>query len=263
MGWLSRLVGGGDRPTWDGTTGRPTSSNGASSLHLFWTVPPSRPSVAVEAVVEVLEPPTVPALFFWALQVNVAGPKGDGGGAHLGLQWFDRHPGSTAVNWGGYRSGGGELDGSRSALPSAAGNVNTRDYAWVPRRRYRLRVEHAGPGPNGTTAWRGSVTDLDEVRTTVVRELWAPGDHLVGPMVWSEVFAACDDPGTAVRWSDLVVEDASGHRTPVTEVRTNYQRVGDGGCITTSSEVDGAGGGFVQRTGVARTTPQGASLRVG
>ena len=218
VGWLQRLLGGdpdGARPRWDGTTGRPTSSNGASSLHLFWSLPPTRPSVAVEAVLEIVEPPTVPALYFWALQVGFAGPRGDGGGAHLGLQWFDRHPGSTAVNWGGYRSGGGELDGSVSDLPSTAGNVNTRDYGWQPGRRYRLRVERAGEGPGGTTAWRGSVTDLHTGVATVVRDLWAAGDHLVSPMVWSEVFAACDDPSTSVAWSDLAVIDAEGTRTPV------------------------------------------------
>jgi hypothetical protein len=212
-------------------------------------------------VLEIVEPPTVAALYFWALQVGFAGPRGDGGGAHLGLQWFDRHPGSTAVNWGGYRSGGGELDGSVSPLPSTAGNVNTRDFGWEPRRRYRLRVERAGEGPGATTAWRGSVTDLHAGVTTLVRDLWAVGDHLVAPMVWSEVFAACDDPPTSVAWSDLAVIDADGTRTPVHAVQVNYQRVPDGGCTTTTSEVGAADGTFVQRTGTLRTTPQGEVLR--
>jgi hypothetical protein len=261
VGWLRRLIdGSGDATRWDGTAGRPTTSNGASSLHLFWSVPRSAPAVAVEAVIEVVEPPTVAALYFWALQVSFAGPRGDGGGAHLGLQWFDRHPGSTAVNWGGYRSTGGELDGSTSALVSTAGNVNTRDYAWRPRVPYRLRVEHAGDGPGSTTAWRGTVTDLDAGVTTVVRDLWAPGDHLVSPMVWSEVFAACDDPATAVRWSDLAVIDANGERTSVNRVQVNYQRVGDGGCVTTTSEVGPTPGSFVQRTGSVRRAAQGATL---
>jgi hypothetical protein len=261
VGWLQRLIGGGGPHRWDGTAGRPTSSNGASSLHLFWSVPRTAPVVAVEAVLEVVEPPTVAALHFWALQVSFAGPRGDGGGAHLGLQWFDRHPGSTAVNWGGYRSGGGELDGSASELPSAAGNVNTRDYGWRPGRPYRLRVEHAGEGPGSATAWRGSVTDLDDGITTVVRDLWAPGDHLVSPMVWSEVFAPCDGPPSAVRWSDLAVVDASGIRTPVRDVQVNYQAVGDGGCVTTTSEVGSTPGSFVQRTGAVRRTAQGSTLR--
>lgn len=227
----------------------------------MWQLPAGR-WTAVEAVLEVVEAPVVPALHFWALQVSVAGPRGDGGGAHLGLQWFDRHPGSTAVNWGGYRAGGGELDGSASALPSAPGNVNTRDFDWSSGRRYRLRVEHAGPAPGGATAWRGSVTDLATGETTVVRDLWAPGDQLVSPMVWSEVFARCDDPPSAVAWSDLTVEDAAGVRNSVRRVRVNYQRVADGGCVTTNSEVDAEGPAFVQRTGAVRTTSQDATLTI-
>ena len=260
MGWVQRLLGGGGRERWDGTAGRPRSSNGASSLHLHWMVPRCRPAVAAEAVLRILEPPTVAALHFWALQATFAGPRGESGGAHLGLQWFDRHPGSTAVNWGGYRSGGGELDGSTSTLASTAGNVNTRDYAWRPERPYRLRIELAGPGPGGTAAWRGTVTDLEADVTTVVRDLWAPGDHLVGPMVWSEVFADCDDAPTAVEWSDLAMIDAGGVRTPVTRVQVNYQRVSDGGCVTTTSELGPTVGSFVQRTGSVRRTAQGATL---
>ena len=98
VGWLQRLVGGNAaRPRWDGTAGRPTSSNGASSLHLFWSVAPHRPSTAVEAVLEVVEPPTVAALHFWALQVTFAGPRVESGGAHLGLQLFDRDQAVAAL----------------------------------------------------------------------------------------------------------------------------------------------------------------------
>lgn len=250
---------GGAGPRWDGTVGTPRSSNRASSLHLIWDPPPGR-WTAVDVVLEVVEPPAVRALHFWALQVSVAGPAGDGGGAHLGLQWFEPHPGATAVNWGGYRPGGGELDGSTSALPSTPGNVNTRDYPWVPGRAYRLRVEHAGPGPGGATAWRGSVTDLVRGEVTVVRDLWAVGDHLRSPMVWSEVFADCDAPPTAVRWSALTVEDAAGVRTAVARVRVNYQRIADGGCVTTTSVPGPDPGSFEQRTGTVRTTPQDAVL---
>ncbi len=100
--------GGARRPRFDGTTGRPTSSNGASSFHLFWEVG-GGPWTAAEAVLEVVDPPTVPELHFWALQVSFTGGGRGGGGAHLGLQWFPIHPGSTAVNWGGYAAGGGEL----------------------------------------------------------------------------------------------------------------------------------------------------------
>ena len=212
-------------------------------------------------MLEVIEPPADRALHFWALQVSVVGAGGrDGGGAHLGLQWFDPHPGSTAVNWGGYRPGGGELAGSASALPSAPGNVNTRDFAWVAGRRYRLRVAHAGSAPDGATAWRGSVTDLGSGEVTVVRDLWAVGDHLASPMVWSEVFADCDGAPTAVRWSELTVEDAAGARSVIDRVRVNYQQVEDGGCVTTTSVVGPVPGSFDQRTGATRVTAQGTTL---
>jgi len=244
---------------WDGTVGTPRSSNRASSLHLRWDAPPGR-WTAVEAVLEVVDPPAVRALHFWALQVSFAGGGLDGGGAHLGLQWFEPHPGSTAVNWGGYRPHGGELDGSGSALPSAPRNVNTRDYAWEPGRAYRLRVEHAGPGPGGATAWRGSVTDVARGEVTIVRDLWAAGDHLTSPMVWSEVFADCDAPPTTVRWSGLTLEDAGGARTAVERARVNYQRITDGGCATTTSVLGPEPGSFEQRTGTPRTTRQDTLL---
>src|SRR4051794_20715272 len=116
--------------------GRPTSSNGASSFHLHWRMPRSEPLVEVEATIEVLVPPVVPDLYFWALQVGFKG----GGAAHTGLQWHPYRGGTPAVNWGGYRGGGGELDGSVSDLPALDGNPNTRLLAWEPRRPHVLRV---------------------------------------------------------------------------------------------------------------------------
>lgn len=270
MGWLDRLLGGaGARAGWDGTAGRPPSGNGASSCHLFWEVPHgTAPIVAVSVTLEVVDPPRTDDLVFWALQASFADPAGRaGGGAHLGLQWYSSHPGHTAVNWGGYASGAGELTGSRSDLPSAPGNANTRDFPWRPGVPYGLRIAAAGPAPagrgvpDGATAWRGSVTDLVTGSATVVRELYAPGDRLTGPMVWSEVFAPCDAPGCAVRWSAAAVETADGVAHRVTTATANYQSLADGGCVTTDSTPDGAGG-IVQRTGVARRTPQGARLRL-
>src|SRR5690349_12962684 len=90
------------------TTGFPTSSNRASSMHLWWTPAPP-PATEVSVVLEIVEPPAVPHLYFWALQASFVDRGRRIGGAHLGLQWYDRHPGGTAVNWGGYRDGGGEL----------------------------------------------------------------------------------------------------------------------------------------------------------
>lgn len=253
MGWLDRLRGA-LRP-WDGTAGRPPSGNGASSFHLAWELGSVRaPIVAAEVTLEVLEPPVVPDLHFWALQVSFTDADGRrGGGAHLGLQWYRPHPGSTAVNWGGYRHGGGELDGTASALPSATGNPNTRDYPWRAGVAYRLAVTAAGPD-----LWQGSVTDTEAGVTTVVRALHAPGDRLDGLMVWSEVFADCDAPGSAVRWRDPVAVTADGTRHRAPAVRVNYQALADGGCATTDSSVDDRG--VVQRTGTTRHTAQGATL---
>lgn len=261
--WFRRL---GSGTGWDGTTGSPRSGNGASSFHLFWDVPPAPTGptrwIGAEATIEIAEPPAVDKLYFWALQVTFGDARGrDGGGAHFGLQWFSPHPGSTAVNWGGYRPGGGELDGSVSPLPSRAGNVNTRDFVWYPRRPYRCRVilDGAQPAPGGLAAWRGEITDLETGVTTTVRHLWAAGDRITSPMVWAEVFADCDDPTVVVRWSDLALIDDAGGRTGVDAVTINYQAPADGGCVTTDIAVED--GAFVQRTATARVHPGGSRLR--
>jgi hypothetical protein len=229
------------------TTGFPTSSNRASSFHLLWEGVPATDEVS--AVLEVVEPPTVPHLYFWALQASFVDDRGRRvGGAHLGLQWYPPHPGSTAVNWGGYRDGaslGGsnvstELEGEASTLPSATGNPNTRDYAWRPHTPYRLRISGDGDG-----WWRGEVTDLTTGETIVVRRLYGGGTRLAGPMVWSEVFARCDDPSVTVRWSDF---------TPHTNsIRTSYQRHEDGGCANTRSTFDPATDSWLQTTNQSRT----------
>ena len=242
------------RATEGRTAGPPPSGNGASSFHLFWDVPP-HPLRAVEATIEVMEAPTVDKLYFWALQINVADHGISTGGAHFGLQHHPAYPGAGAVNWGGYRDGGGELDGTTSALPSALDNVNTRNYRWEPRRRYRYRIA-AAPETDG--AWRGTITDLESGAETVVRDLFIPGDELVRPMVWTEAFADCDHPSVAVRWSDLSAETVGGERYQVSTVRLNYQTHHDGGCANTDSSVDGVG--FVQRTSVRRQATTGSKL---
>ena len=205
------------------TSGPPTSTNGASSMHVHW---PARPGTTeLEVTLEVLEPPRTPHLHFWALQATFLGPGGRRiGGAHLGLQWHPHHPGSTAVCWGGYRDDGSgrELDGDPAPLPSATGNPNTRDLTWHPQRPYRLRITAGGDG------------FVDDV---LVRRLYVEGAvELAHPVVWSEVFAPCDAPSTAVRWS--------GVGTPA---RLTYQSYADGGCtnVRTMPHGDGA---WIQRT---------------
>jgi hypothetical protein len=252
VGWWGRLLGG-RTPAWDGTHGIPPSGNGASSFHLTWEAPSGR-WVAAEAALEVLETPAVPRLVFWALQVSFVDRGRRAGGAHLGLQWHPAHPGSTAVNWGGYGPDGRELDGSPSALPSATGNPNTRDYPWRPGRPYRLRVSLAAEG------WRGEVVD-DDGAVTVVRDLHAGGRTLDAPVVWSEVFAACDEPAGTVRWSGLHLSADDGTQVAPDTVRVSYQPLAEGGCITTDVVVDGDG--FVQRTATERRTPNGARLTIG
>jgi hypothetical protein len=209
----------------------------------------------------VLEPPTVDRLYFWALQADFAGPGGrHAGGAHLGLQWHPAHPGSRAVNWGGYDARGTELHGSESLLPSALGNPNTRDLGWSGRTAHRLSIERAPVGSDrgGRSAWRGTVTDLDSGGRTVVRDLYVPGDRISGAVMWSEVFARCDDPSVAVRWSDPSATTLDGATVRPNALTVNYQTHSDGGCANTDSSTDGVGA--VQRTNVLRATPGGAVL---
>ena len=230
---LFRRFGDTSRPATAGqrVTGDPPSANGASSLHLFWNL--DGHYAAAEVDLEILEPPGVDRLYFWALQASFSDGRRDLGAAHLGLQWHRSHPGSTAVNWGGYRTGGGELDGSASALPSAQDNPNTRDLAWRAATPYRLRIER-GDGP-GT--WRGLVTG-PAGDTIEVRRLDGGGTHLCSLMTWSEVFARCEHPPVAVRWSGPVAYDDTGRAHRPATVRVNYQAHADGGCANTDAYAD-------------------------
>jgi hypothetical protein len=234
---------GGRRQTTDRVAGRPPSANAASSLHLIWELPALDPVAEVGVTLLVPEVPAVRRLYFWALQVSTS----SGAGAHLGLQWGADAPRRMRhVNWGGYGRDGRELSGSTSALSSSFGNPNTRDYDWEPGRPYRLRISSDGDG------WAGWVDD------TLVRHLDLPDGALVGPMVWSEVFADCDHPAVSVHWSDPTVTTASAQRVPIRAAVAHYQSVHDGGCTNTSSTVDGDA--FVQTTSTSRLTPAGARL---
>lgn len=240
-------------------SGEPPSANGASSFHLAWDLPP-RPLTMVEATLEILEPPGVNRLYFWALQVGFARERRMHGAAHLGLQWNTRHPGNTAVNWGGYAETGSYrlMQGGASDLPSARNDANTRDFSWSSGHRYRLRVASAGRAPDGSFAWQGSVTDLETATTTVVRDLYSEGDSLVAPMVWSEVFARCEHPRVTVRWSGMTATTADGLQLSPGSVRVNYQARADGGCDNTTVALDELG--VLQSTASQRQVPQGAVL---
>jgi hypothetical protein len=208
----------------------------------------------VEAAVtlEVTQPPVVDHLYFWALQIGFPGA----GAAHLGLQWNRAFPGFGAVNWGGYAIDGSLLRGTESGLPSTPGDPNTRDYPWEPRRAYRLRVHHAGDD-----LWRGDVTDVSTGATKTVRELIAPSPFITDLLVWSEVFARCDDPSVTATWSEFVAVDERGeHFAPVALV-ANYQSHAAGGCANTTSVLDDHGRAL-QITNAQRTREGGAILEL-
>jgi hypothetical protein len=275
MGWLRRLLGDpnrndrdahddGDTPrraapapaaarSGERVSGDPPSGNGASSMHLFWTLAGN--FAAAEVTVEVLDRPTADRLYFWAFQASFTDGHRTVGGAHLGLQWHPDYPYSAAVNWGGYRSGGGELAGSMSALPGSLGNPHTRDYHWSIGVPYRLRIDRS---PDTVSAWRGSFHDPVRNQRVVIRELRAGGTHLCSLMTWSEIFARCEDPPVTVRWSDPVAFDDAGRAVRPHEMSVNYQSHHDGGCANTTAFVDDHG--ICQRSATDRIVPQGARL---
>ncbi len=205
------------------------------------------------------EPPQTSDLYFFALQATFHGGGVDHGGGHVGLQWNRRHPGSTAVNWGGYQSqqrGGAVLAGSESQLPSRPNDPNTRDYPWKPHRSYRLTIEQ-GSHPGW---WQGTVEDVAAGEVAEIRELDGGGTHLTAPMVWAEVFAPCDGPPVAVRWTELQVADQSDQWHTVGEATANYQTWEDGGCTNTNSRaLDRA---FEQRTNTVRMTENRTRIRL-
>jgi hypothetical protein len=233
-------------------TGEPASSNGASSFHLVWNVPPI-PLDEVSATFELLAEPSVSRLYFWALQVSFFEGRTQRGGAHLGLQWHPSYPGNRAVNWGGYGDAG-ELTGSPSSLRSTLENANTRDLRWETGTPYRLAIFTPEAG-----LWRGMVTNLSTEEVTVVRDLYSAGTHLGAPMVWTEAFCRCDAPSVMARWSELRAA-AGGVEVPVESVMANYQSHAQGGCSNTSvrSDIDGV----LQITGTPREVPQGRVLEL-
>ena len=260
MGWRELL---GLSRTQVRDHGRPPSGNGASSFHLFWELPPHAAVHEVSATFELLNEPLRDRLYFWALQAGFADASGAYGGAHFGFQWHPQYPDKRAVCWGGYANVGGELDGGPTAFPSIDGNPNVCGYRWTTGQRWTWRIclvpENAvgTPAPAGQRAWRAELDDPNTGQTIPIRDLWCRGDRLVDPMVWSEVFAHCDDPTVQVRWSDFSVRTARETVSPVA-VSVNYQSHADGGCTNTDVRDDGVG--IVQSTGTERVTPQGARL---
>jgi len=253
---------------------RTSHARRASSFHLIWDLPGAVPGsrrdherlVEASAVLEVLAPPQVEELYFWALQVDFADESGVWGGGHTGLQWNRRYPRGTAVNWGGYASsqlGGSVLQGTRSSLPGFADDPNTMSFSWEADRAYRFRVY---PSPDTPGAWRAEVTDLTTGGNSPIRDLLPlPGRGLgpaglLRPLVWSEVFADCDAPSVTVRWSELQAVDAAGIRHRPETLIANYQSAVDGGCPNTTVMTDERG--ILQTTSVERSTAQGSRLKL-
>jgi len=242
------------------TWGEPRSANGASSFHLIWDIPHVALS-EVSATLEVLDLPVVKRIYFWALQASFLSGRKIQGGAHLGLQWHPKHPGGTAVNWGGYGPadrGTRELEGSTSVLPSSRNNPNTRDFPWTPGNRYRLHIGPSPDSPEALYAWRGSITCLETGEATLIRDLYTRGEFLMSPMVWTEAFARCEHPPVSVRWSNLEAVGTDGTVFHPPHIRVNYQSRGDGGCDNTTASTDELG--VLQTTATPREVPQGAML---
>ena len=231
--------------------GLPPSPNGASSFHVWWDVP-DVPLASVSVTLEVLKPPEVSRLAFFAIQAFFWSPAQHEGGAHTGIQWNPRHPRNLAVNWGGYDHGGAILPGTASSLPSTPLDPNTRDFAWQAGARYRLTIGPRTPGVRNPSRWPARIEGLDTGEDVVVRYLLCDGDHLRSPVVWSEMFTRCDDPPVEVRWSEPSALSLDGEPVPVNRGRVTYQADDAGGCTNTTVEPDRAG--IVQRSGCERRT---------
>ena len=206
-------------------------------MHLRWDPSPLS-LLEVAVTLEIVEPPAVDELYFWALQASFLDGGRHIGAAHLGLQWYSPHPGGTAVNWGGYRDGAGEVEGEQSTLPSA---TRQSEHA-----RLRVAAAHAVPVANQRRRRRmvdrlGDRSHHARRRPSCAGSM-AAGTRLANPMVWSEVFARCDDPSVVVRWSDLSPR-------PV-RLLPSYQTHEDGGCANTASRRDGDA--YVQITNADR-----------
>jgi hypothetical protein len=208
--------------------------------------------VEVAAELTIVELPQVNRLYFWALQVGFADGQRGYGAAHTGLQWNPHFDRSRAVNWGGYADPpvSRVFDGSVPDLPGAPSDLNTRAFAWEPGNTYRFRIHRSIAG------WRSEVADLQSGAITIIRDLYAGGDRLVGPVVWSEIFARCIDPPVAVRWSGLTALFADGRTASPTYVTTSFPSGGD--CPNTDSlMIDGA---LLQRTNTVRTGRDGGRI---
>lgn len=235
-----------------------TPSKAGGGFHLWWQGMPTAedpdPMVSVSATLEVLRPPEVAKLYFWALQATFCDEHGTPlGAAHAGLQWNPRHPGSRAVNWGGYRTNGASnetLTGTVSKLEGIPGDVNTYNFPWKPNRPYRFDIERSGIG------WRATITDVEAKETTVIRDLSVGGDRLANVVMWTELFCGRSDPPASVRWTTPWARRMSGEVVQPTGMTVRYP----GGSKWRRTATSWDGTGFVQATDSRRTVPEASVL---
>jgi hypothetical protein len=93
---------------------------------------------------------------------------------------------------------------------------------------------------------------------THVRRLAGGGELLTDLVVWSEVFADCDAPPVAVRWSRPRALLPDGRIVSPSGYECRYQRFEQGGCTNSDSRVDDDG--VVQITNTERSNPSGSRL---
>lgn len=237
------------------TTGQPPSQNQASSQYLIFD-----PEYGAELTVnlEVLATPSQTRMINWIIQTDFTNDSDIVvGSGFLGLRYDPVFPNSHAVLASASSAlDGSDLTGPTSALPSITGEPAVRNFDWVTGRRYLLRIY-----PYSGFQWRFEITDLTTSVTTVVRDISIPdGTYVRGAILYTEAFVDCQTTSSA-RWSNLqwmtVYEDDL--ITPTTAVAA-YQGYAEGGC--TNSNQTASGGGVVQATGVARTTPHNSTITI-
>ena len=239
-------------------SGTPTSASGASSFFLWWDLPYGEKLTEISVTLEVVLRPEVDRLVTFAFQSAFLKPGG--GSCHLGLQHHPQFPQRGAVNWNGYSAKGESLDSDDPALPSATGDLATRDFAWQTGVPYRLTIERGDELPDGRWAWVGSVSNLQSGERVDIRKLITESPHIRGPVMYIESYGPCDGPRVEARWSSATAVSVDGGVRAVRSMRVDYQPHAAGGCTNTNSGVEGKH--FVQRAGQMRRTKAGSTIRL-
>ena len=232
-------------------TGEP--GKGVSSFHLWWQDAPPEPVVAVEVTLEVVEAPVVDRLYFWALQATFNDATTDHGGAHLGLQWNPRYPGSRAANWGGYANVG------QWGVDPRGHSVAAPEHAERPEHP-RLPVAAGRAVPLAHLAVRRRMARRDHRHDDRAHAARARPSHRRRPTdVADDVVGGLRPLRSPERDGALVEPEwttASGRVVSPTRVRVTFPSGGD--CPNTDVGTDGIG--VFQRTNTPRTHRDGDVL---